>query len=46
MARKNWSGCGCPANARKVSTKGRGRGWVCIAKKGKRPRFVKASCGR
>lgn len=22
--------CGCPAGSRKVSTKGRGRGWACV----------------
>lgn len=45
--------CGCPANAKKISTKGRGRGFVCQAqsykvnKKGRRYKpFVKAVCGR
>lgn len=28
-------GCGCPSTAVKRSTKGRGRGFVCIAKKPK-----------
>lgn len=52
-SRKSWSGCGCPSGATKVSTKGHGRGWVCVKKVTTRsrmggqvtvPRFVKASC--
>jgi len=47
---KKSKGCGCPANSRKVSTKGRGRGWACIStvqpKKGWFKPFVKATnCG-
>jgi hypothetical protein len=29
------AGCGCPSTAVRVSTKGRGRGFVCMAKKNK-----------
>lgn len=46
--------CGCPAGSRKVSTKGRGRGWSCVSettkslsplvKKGWFKPFVKAVC--
>lgn len=46
-------GCRCPSNARMVSTKGRGRGFVCqastpkINKKGRKYKpFVKALCAR
>lgn len=49
--KRNWNGCGCPSGAKKISTKGRGRGWACQAqgfktnKKGRRYRpFVKAVC--
>lgn len=46
-----WAGCGCPPTAKAISTKNRGRGWVCqsklpkINKKGNpyKP-FVKAVC--
>lgn len=47
---KNWSGCGCPSGSKRISTKGRGRGWVCQSttykKKGNRKfkPFVKAKC--
>lgn len=44
-------GCGCPSGAKMISTKGRGRGFVCQAqsykvnKKGTRYKpFVKALC--
>ena len=48
---KDWSKCGCPKGTKRLSTKGRGRGWTCQAsnfkvnKKGKKylP-FVKAAC--
>lgn len=55
-SRKTWKGCGCPSGSSRVSTKGHGRGWVCI-KRGKPyrtravpskvvtpTRFVRASC--
>lgn len=46
--------CSCPAGSRRVSTKGRGRGWACISERTKslspsvkvgwfKP-FVKAVC--
>lgn len=49
---KNWTGCGCPSGSNKVSTRGRGRGWVCQSRTPKRSRtgrlikkpFVKATC--
>jgi hypothetical protein len=49
--KRNWTGCGCPSGSTKISTKNRGRGWVCQAKTPKinkrgakyKP-FVKASC--
>lgn len=47
--------CGCPTTAVRVSTKGRGRGFVCLRKEPKTVRrhgltyvshpFVKARCG-
>lgn len=41
--------CGCPKGAKKISTKGRGRGFACTVK-AKMPRFVKknanGSCPR
>lgn len=33
--KKRSAGCGCPSTAVRVSTKGRGRGFVCISKKPK-----------
>jgi hypothetical protein len=46
--------CGCPAGSKRVSTKGRGRGWACVSdttkslspkvKKGWFKPFVKAIC--
>jgi hypothetical protein len=55
-AKRSWKGCGCPASAVKVSTKGHGRGFVCISKQEKTSKrngltyvshpFVKATCGR
>lgn len=51
MAKRNWSGCGCPSGAKKITTRGRGRGWACqaqnykVSKKGGRYKpFVKAVC--
>lgn len=54
MARrsKNWAGCGCPRGSRKITTRGRGRGWACQSMTPKRSRtgrvikkpFVKAIC--
>lgn len=51
MARKSWSGCGCPAGSKKISTRGRGRGWVCQSTTFRKSRtgrkmkpFVKARC--
>jgi len=48
---RNWAGCGCPSNSKKISTKGRGRGWACqsnaskVNKRGMRYKpFVKANC--
>lgn len=36
--------CSCPAGSKKISTKGRGRGWACQRQgKGFQP-FVKAKC--
>jgi hypothetical protein len=60
MARKakarGMSGCGCPSGSFPISTKGRGRGWVCqsktfrvIKKRGRQWKlkpFVKAICPR
>ena len=60
MARKakvrGMSGCGCPSGSFPISTKGRGRGWVCQSKtfrilkkrgrKWKLKPFVKAICPR
>lgn len=47
----DWSGCGCPLGSKRISTKGRGRGWVCQSttfrktKNGRRIKpFVKAKC--
>lgn len=37
-ARKSKAGCGCPAGAKRFSTKGRGRGFACL----KNGKFVKA----
>jgi hypothetical protein len=49
--KRNWTGCGCPQGSKKISTKNRGRGWVCQAnaaktnKRGKKYKpFVKALC--
>jgi len=46
--------CGCPAGSKRVSTKGRGRGWACVSeqtkslspkvKRGWFKPFVKAIC--
>ncbi len=50
---QDWTGCGCPSNATKISTKkpGKktvGRGWVCQSKTPKRGTnfrpFVAATC--
>lgn len=45
--RSNWAGCGCPSGSKKISTKGRGRGWVCQSRtknrRGMKP-FVRATC--
>lgn len=48
---RGWAGCGCPSGSRKISTKGRGRGWVCQSTSYKRNKrggrfkpFVKATC--
>lgn len=47
---KSWAGCGCPSGSKKLSTKGRGRGWVCQSTtfsqvRGRRlKKFVKARC--
>lgn len=48
---RSWAGCRCPAGSRKISTRGRGRGWACQSSKAKRIRgrlikkpFVKAVC--
>jgi hypothetical protein len=54
MAKKrSWAGCGCPKGSKRISTKGRGRGWACqlegykLTKKGRRIRpFVKAVCNK
>lgn len=50
--RRSWAGCGCPRGSKKVPSKGRGRGWVCLSLTKKRTRngrvlapFVKATCG-
>lgn len=54
-SRSSWKSCGCPSGSTRHSTKGHGRGWVCIKKvKGIRraqpsrvvthTRFVKAKC--
>lgn len=52
--KRSWAGCGCPSGSVRLSTKGRGRGWVCMSKTPKvRKRhgltftfhpFVKARC--
>lgn len=51
MAKKNWSGCGCPSGSKKITTKNRGRGWTCqslsfkTTKRGTQIKpFVKAVC--
>jgi len=48
---KSWAGCGCPKGSKKISTRGRGRGWACQSTKPKRIKgrlikkpFVKATC--
>jgi hypothetical protein len=48
---RSWAGCGCPSGAKKISTRGHGRGWVCQSRAFKRARggrrykpFVKATC--
>jgi len=50
-ARRNWAGCGCPSGSKRISTRGRGRGWACQSVTPRRNRrggrffpFVKASC--
>ena len=49
--KKNWSGCGCPKGSKRISTKGRGRGWACQSLARRRTKkggsffpFVKAHC--
>jgi hypothetical protein len=51
MAKRSWAGCGCPRGSKKISTKGRGRGWACQSLTKSRTRrgtmlkkFVKARC--
>jgi hypothetical protein len=39
--KRNWSGCRCPAGSRRISTRGRGRGWACQSNRPKRVRVKK-----
>ena len=50
--RKSWAGCGCPSGSKRITTRGRGRGWACQSNTLSRTRtgrkirkFVKAKCG-
>lgn len=51
--RRSSKSCACPRGSKKISTKGRGRGFVCQSTSPKRSKrggkfypFVKASCTR
>lgn len=45
--RKDWSSCGCPSGSERVDHKradGKGRGWACVKRTKRGPRFVAATC--
>lgn len=44
-SRKSWEGCGCPKGSTMVKNRRKGgRGWSCMVRTGKGPRFVGAVC--
>jgi hypothetical protein len=45
--RANWEGCFCPEGSTLVPSKRKGgRGWNCVKKTSKGPRFVVADCSK